>query len=146
MSEDIRDILEQTQETFPFSFSALHSSDGSFDVPSSSKPSCTGIAAFYSMLCIVAKCLDTENNADYSACAHKRCRFMQLDQECITCLSITPTSEAIKTCFFNVTQNINVPGLLLLSKKPMINPTETRFIPGVNQILPRSYLMADVSL
>ncbi|KAL5004342.1 hypothetical protein ScPMuIL_017798 [Solemya velum] len=142
--DDVKKIIKETRDSFPSSYSALHDDNGDLDTGNFNKPLCFGFRAYKRILCSLTKCSNTANNAEYIACAAERCGLMKLDQKCISCLILTPASSILQTCITDITQTVNSPGLLLLSKSPLRNPSTTRYIPDTKQVLPRSYLMADV--
>ncbi|KAL5005274.1 hypothetical protein ScPMuIL_018730 [Solemya velum] len=142
--DDVKEIIKETRNSFPFSYSALHGDNGDFDQGIINMPMCFGPGAYDTILCTLTKCSNTANNAEFIACADTDCGLMNLEEKCLSCLRFTPASSIFQTCVSDVTQTVNSPGLLLLSKSPLRNRSTTRYIPDTKQLLPRSYLMADV--
>ncbi|KAK3094839.1 hypothetical protein FSP39_006903 [Pinctada imbricata] len=69
---------------------------------------------------------------------------MELPQECITCLVTSGFDRVFSDCIGSNSGGINVPGLVLLSRLPLRNVKKVDLIPGIKQLLPRSYLYAEV--
>lgn len=81
-------------------------------------------------------------------CVTEKAGFMDLPQDCITCLTMTKltASAAFSNCLGSIRNQMNVPGLLVLSKRNLHNTKMVYFRPNVKQLLPRGYLMAEVKV
>lgn len=81
-------------------------------------------------------------------CVTEKAFFMDLPQDCITCLTMTKltASAAFSNCLGSIRNQMNVPGLLVLSKRNLHNTKMVYFRPNVKQLLPRGYLMAEVKV
>lgn len=55
-------------------------------------------------------------------------------------------SAAFSNCLGSIRNQMNVPGLLVLSKRNLHNTKMVYFRPNVKQLLPRGYLMAEVKV
>lgn len=55
-------------------------------------------------------------------------------------------SVAFSNCLGSIRNQMNVPGLLVLSKRNLHNTKMVYFRPNVKQLLPRGYLMAEVKV
>ena len=71
--------------------------------------------------------------------------WKKLNQECLTCTLVAGIKDVFGKCIGTFTTDMNIPGLLLLSKRPLRNRKTIPFIPDIKQIFPRSMLVADVS-
>ncbi|KAK3095906.1 hypothetical protein FSP39_020656 [Pinctada imbricata] len=69
---------------------------------------------------------------------------MDLPQECLSCIALSGIKRVYSDCVGPTSGGINIPGLVLLSKRPLRNIRKVDLIPGIKQILPRSYLYAEV--
>jgi hypothetical protein len=79
-------------------------------------------------------------------CVMEKTGFMKLPQQCITCLTMVKVSprSVFNECLGAVENQMNVPGLLILSKRKLLQPKMVYFRPNVKQLLPRGYLMTEV--
>lgn len=79
-------------------------------------------------------------------CVTEKAGFMELPQQCITCLTMVKLSprSVFSECLGAVENQMNVPGLLILSKRKLRHPKMVYFRPNVKQLLPRGYLMTEV--
>lgn len=144
-ADDVETIVESLRAVFPFTYSTLHDERGLLQTRSLGKPPCAVLRSFWFFPCMYA-CRDKHATREYLECAIQTCGLMKLPQECITCLSMTISiGSVLKRCMTVFTSGSNEPGLLLLSKSPLRKANVTRFIPGVQQVLPRSYIEAEVS-
>lgn len=145
---ELYNIVKQNIATYPHSFSAIHSSTPSL---LSNKgfhwPPCARfqvVKMFFKMWWY--GCTSKKNDVDRLVCVTEKAGFMDLPQDCITCLTMTKltASAAFSNCLGSIRNQMNVPGLLVLSKRNLHNTKMVYFRPNVKQLLPRGYLMAEV--
>ena len=130
---------------FPFSYSILHDELGKIDFNDWKLPPCSWwtISTFR---CVSNKCDTTQPLPTIFACGMEKCDlWKKLNQECLTCTLVAGIKDVFGKCIRTFTTDMNIPGLLLLSKKPLRNRKTIPFIPNRKQIFPRSMLVADVS-
>ena len=130
---------------FPFSYSILHDEHGKIDFNVWKFPPCSWwtIPTFR---CVSNKCDTTQPLPTIFACAMKKCDlWKKLNQECLTCTLVAGIKDVFGKCIGTFTTDMNIPGLLLLSKRPLRNRKTIPFVPNIKQIFPRSMLVADVS-
>lgn len=70
---------------------------------------------------------------------------MNLPQICISCLAISATggfspNRILKDCVLTSQGEVNLPGLLVLSKRPLINPVVKYFLPVTRTTVRRGYI------
>lgn len=70
---------------------------------------------------------------------------MNLPQICISCLAISATggfspNRILKDCVLTSQGEVNLPGLLVLSKRPLINPVVKYFLPFTRTTVRRGYI------
>ena len=88
--------------------------------------------------------MNTKNQIEILRCASKKAKVMDLPQECITCIVMSELSRVLSDCVGPSTGGVNIPALVLLSKSPLRNKRKVDYTPGVKQLVPRSYLYAEV--
>ncbi|XP_021338856.1 uncharacterized protein LOC110440235 [Mizuhopecten yessoensis] len=109
-------------------------------------PPCPSFAALTTAVCIFKHCKTFAS--DYAALVNctVECGIMSLSQTCISCLVISGMDNVYR-CFNPLTREaMNVPGVMLLSKKKLNSVTfkSVYFEPNVTQIFPRAYIEAEI--
>merc|ERR1719334_3035399 len=96
-------------------------------------------------------CMDISGDAQ-GACTAKKCGNVikdSLKQTCYECYILMGGGRNfVEACAPDLTEHdnrFNSPGLLVLSKEPMMNLEYTPFWPGKRQTLERGYIQANVS-
>ncbi|XP_045216729.2 uncharacterized protein LOC123566566 [Mercenaria mercenaria] len=145
-SKDIERILKTVGTAYQFSYSELHRKVSQLEpVPWTSAP-CMSTEFLTSFLpCIETKCRHTKGSVDYLTCAREKCEMLQkLEQECITCLILSGVTEVAHSCVDNIRNRFNIPGVLLLSSRPLKHVRITRFVQNKKLFIPRAYISAEV--
>lgn len=87
-----------------------------------------------------------KNTSDEQAqCVLEKTGVMNLPQICISCLAISATGgfspkRILKDCLLTSQGEVNLPGLLVLSKRPLINPVVKYFLPVTRTTVRRGYI------
>nr|XP_011418835.2 uncharacterized protein LOC105322019 isoform X2 [Crassostrea gigas] len=129
--------------TYPFSFSASH---GQGETLIDSLPPCANISLAGVMFKILANGCTRKNTSDEQArCVLEKTGVMNLPQICISCLAISATggfspNRILKDCVLTSQGEVNLPGLLVLSKRPLINPVVKYFLPFTRTTVRRGYI------
>ncbi|XP_013379833.1 uncharacterized protein LOC106151238 [Lingula anatina] len=153
-ADDLRAIVNAAVSQFPYSYSTLHISDGVLS-NASSTPACDISLVSNVVQCLLTNC-STLSGLQNVMCALTTCRevFDSLSQDCFSCLnrifassqvaSLTlPAFQArIQTCL--ATPYPTTFGLLLLSKKPLVDPEVVNYHGRNSLIVPRGYIKAKV--
>lgn len=145
-SKDIERILNDVGTTYPFSYSAVHRKVGQLEhVPLISAP-CMSVEFLTSFFpCAEAYCRHTVGSMNYLACVQEKCAVLEkLEQECITCMILSGYSHLGHSCVDNVRNRFNIPGLLLLSSRPLRHVHVTRFVEKKKLFIPRAFIHAEV--
>uniref|UniRef100_K1PA87 Endonuclease/exonuclease/phosphatase domain-containing protein n=1 Tax=Magallana gigas TaxID=29159 RepID=K1PA87_MAGGI len=129
--------------TYPFSFSASH---GQGETLIDSLPPCANVSLAGVMFKILANGCTRKNTSDEQAqCVLEKTGVMNLPQICISCLAISATggfspNRILKDCVLTSQGEVNLPGLLVLSKRPLINPVVKYFLPFTRTTVRRGYI------
>jgi len=120
------------------------------DGPRNNKPPCSAaMVAFWGFRCgLQVLFVRNELNVFENAldCLIKN-GFMKISQSCIACLVNSDiNSFAFCTAKGGRTTSMNIPGLILLSKHPIIRVKTVYYEPNVKLIFPRVFLQAEVKL
>ena len=154
IGEDVEFLTKTLADVYPFSYSKLHHKG---QVPPQivpKVPPCNYLAASNFVTCIGRnKCIRKGNSIQQTYfCVVTTCFFeyLQLPQKCVSCVvsSFTQPTEAFAKCVgYGLPtlgmRDINEPGLVLLSKTPLINTRYHDFHPATKEIIERGYLEAD---
>ena len=91
-------------------------------------------------------CTSKKNDIERLVCVTEKAGFMDLPQECITCLTMSKMTakSAFSECLGGIQNQMNVPGLLVLSKRKLRNSKMVYFRSNVKELLPRGYLRVEV--
>nr|XP_022336029.1 uncharacterized protein LOC111132504 [Crassostrea virginica] len=146
--KELYQIVKKNSAIYPHSFSAIHS-----DTPSllSNRgyhwPPCARFAVvrmFFKMWWY--GCTSKKNDIERLVCVTEKAGFMDLPQECITCLTMSKMTakSAFSECLGGIQNQMNVPGLLVLSKRKLRNSKMVYFRSNVKELLPRGYLRVEV--
>ncbi|XP_060083904.1 uncharacterized protein LOC132563165 [Ylistrum balloti] len=93
--------------------------------------------------CIALKCADLANNYAALANCTVECGLMSESQGCITCLSVSSWTPL--RCFnYWKGESINIPGVVLLSKRKVTSVKTVFFEPNVKQLSRRAYIEAEI--
>ncbi|KAL3871836.1 hypothetical protein ACJMK2_039808 [Sinanodonta woodiana] len=119
---------------------------------STNAPLCQDPNVIAFLQCMAASCsgfnMNEENGIiDLVRCLKTQCgsHMFSMPQECLTCLFLFPNStEALSVCM-NPETEINVPGLVLLSKKKFTEHKAVEHHPNVVEIAKQGYLYANVN-
>ncbi|XP_041377885.1 uncharacterized protein LOC121390193 [Gigantopelta aegis] len=157
--KDMTNFLNALKPTYPYHYSFIHhapsqlrSSSGIFSwiFGRFRTAPCLSASIFPLGYCMVRQCKGVKGNA-MLGCLTQKCteQLEAISQDCIACLlmsSIDPLS-ALSKCVnvLSYYNKMNGQGLLLLSKKPILNVQKTLFFPGVKQMLARGFITADVA-
>ncbi|XP_013379726.1 uncharacterized protein LOC106151165 [Lingula anatina] len=153
-ADDLRAIVNAAVSQFPYSHSALHISDGVLS-NASSTPACKEVAIANVVQCLNKYCLGS-TGLQTVMCALSTCKkaFASLSQDCLSCLNrvfasfhtdnltVAVVQARMKVCL--VTPYPTTFGLLLLSKKPLVDPEVVNYHEGNSLILPRGYIKAKI--
>ncbi|XP_061197589.1 uncharacterized protein LOC133205739 [Saccostrea echinata] len=145
---DLYKIVKENSATYPYSFSAIHNDTTSLlNSNGLHWPPCARsdvIKMFFKMWWYGCRALKSE--IARLDCVTEKAGFMDLPQQCITCITMSSftAQTAFSDCLGAVENQMNVPGLLVLSKMKLRQHKMVYFRPNVKQILPRGYLMVEV--
>ncbi|XP_013379821.1 uncharacterized protein LOC106151231 [Lingula anatina] len=153
-ADDLRAIVRAARSQFPYSFSALHVFHTVLS-DSSSTPACEKASISKVILCLSTKCT-TLTGLQGAVCALTACKegLASLSQDCLSCINrIFASSQVanltlgdfqarIRTCLG--TPYPTTFGLLLLSKKPLVDPEVINYHEGSSLLLPRGYIKAKI--
>ncbi|XP_062567650.1 uncharacterized protein LOC134229885 [Saccostrea cucullata] len=145
---DLFKIVKENSATYPYSFSAIHNdTTGLLNSNGLHWPACARsdvIQMFFKMWWY--GCMSLKGEIARLNCVTEKAGFMDLRQPCITCITMSSFTArtAFSDCLGAVENQMNVPGLLVLSKRKLRHHKMVYFRPNVKQILPRGYLMVEV--
>ena len=158
IGQDVERIVRELADVYSFSFSKLHiAGPRGGHLPDQSGPNmppCDRYSAVQFKNCLMRnKCKrKSYDNARTYSCVNYHCysQFKLLSQECVSCIAASwqNIASVIKKCVgvglpaINM-RTINSPGLLLLSKRPLINAKYTDFHPYTKDMVERGYIDAD---
>ncbi|KAL4227826.1 hypothetical protein ACF0H5_013263 [Mactra antiquata] len=144
-SDDMVRIIESTSEMYPYSYSGVHSEVGELTPMSILQSPCLSANFGQVMACVMMNCNSTGGTESYLTCAKERCDILQrLNQQCISCLILSGMENIASRCLGSFGTDFNVPGLLLLSKRPLQNARTVMFQPDRTLFLPRGYLSVEI--
>ncbi|XP_021338857.1 uncharacterized protein LOC110440236 [Mizuhopecten yessoensis] len=107
-------------------------------------PPCHGSDAALSVACILSTCTSLASERAALVNCTVRCGIMSLSQTCISCL-VNSAAEGGLRCFDYLTREaMNVPGVMLLSKKKVNSVKTVYFELNVKQISKRAYIEAEI--
>lgn len=129
--------------TYPFSFSA---SPGRGETLTDSLPPCVNVSLAGVMFKILANgCTRKNTQEEQAQCVLEKTGVMNLPQICISCLAISASGgfsskRILEDCVLTSQGEVNLPGLLVLSKRPLINPVVKYFLPSTRTTVRRGYI------
>jgi len=165
--DHLQTILSQASKEFPYHFSALHSDvgqlrysqDGEAKSPTYSRGSaCSDDDVQYFskhiLPCAAANGCLAELDTDVKnavACMARNCKSVLKNEtfnpDCFSCITLTSPAHAFSTsdCVLNQERSnrLNGVGLVLLSRKPILNAVYHRFFEGRNITIPRGFVSAE---
>ncbi|XP_062615524.1 uncharacterized protein LOC134277224 [Saccostrea cucullata] len=139
LKRDVELLTSTNQHRYPYFYSAV-------DTESSSKPPCANISLISVFFKILANgCTKHATSAGKAQCATEKTGVMNLPQRCISCLAIASTndfsfSNLLRDCVVTTQGEVNLPGLVVLSKRPMLNPIVKYFLPSTKKTAYRGYI------
>ncbi|XP_056012046.1 uncharacterized protein LOC125648150 isoform X2 [Ostrea edulis] len=145
---DLYKIVQKNSDRYPYSFSAVHKDTKTLlNNTGLHWPTCARfdvMKMFFGMWW--HGCMSMKEDIARLDCVTEKAGFMELPQQCITCLTMVKLSprSVFSECLGAVENQMNVPGLLILSKRKLRHPKMVYFRPNVKQLLPRGYLMTEV--
>lgn len=158
IGQDVERIVRELSDLYSFSFSKLHLPGklGGF-LPSQEGPSMPPCNSFhideFTSCARRNKCIRRKyTRGQISACISFHCyyQFEMLSQKCVSCMvvgfsnmrSMYQKCAGIGLPAINM-RTMNEPGLLLLSKRPLVNARYTDFHPYTKEMIERGHIEAD---
>nr|XP_022335421.1 uncharacterized protein LOC111132064 [Crassostrea virginica] len=139
---DVKAIVNANKENYPFTFSGLHSDTHALLASTSSRPRCVEPQVFRVLFRgLINGCFSNEGTyISNLQCLLDKAEYFDLSRQCISCLTLTgfEYGTLLKNCFLSKSKS-NLPGLLLLSKRILIDPKLTYFEPE-KTIFNRAYI------
>lgn len=131
--------------TYPYSYSSLHDSHGRLNYSMMQKAPCQGTKSMTFLTCFSQKCHPTgQTLLGLLDCALKQCKMLELSDFCISCILVSGPDHISKHCLGPQALQMNIPGLLVLSKRKLWTPKRTPFIHGVRPFFRREFISARV--
>ncbi|XP_023933056.1 uncharacterized protein LOC106164279 [Lingula anatina] len=151
-ADDVAAIVQATNTTFPYTFSAIHAADGTLAQPPS-VPACEPSKINPMLQCIQTNCLNSQ--MPLLACVVMACRseVSAVPQQCLDCLAAGMTYRAssnttaavimgrVQVCLSTPWQTTY--GLLILSKMPLDSEV-VDYHPDTSLFIPRAYLHSKI--
>lgn len=161
IGQDVERITSELFDVYSHTYSKIHN-PGRFggNVPSQSGPSmapCNYHDAMNFAKCAMRnKCIKkkyTDGQLYFCLNIHCNIEYKRLSQKCMTCVtSCSSRTFKLKKIYRNCIGNglpainmrtLNEPGILLLSKRPLLNAKYTDFHPYTKEFIERGYIEAD---
>ncbi|XP_061171909.1 uncharacterized protein LOC133181413 [Saccostrea echinata] len=139
LRRDVELLTSTNQYKYPYFFSAVNTE-------TSSKPPCANISLISVFFKLLANgCTKRATSAEKAQCATEKTGVLNLPQKCISCLAISSTndfsfSNLLRDCVVTTQGEVNLPGLLVLSKRPMLYPVVKYFLPSAKKTAYRGYI------
>ncbi|XP_056005664.1 uncharacterized protein LOC125660040 [Ostrea edulis] len=128
--KDVLAIVKANQEKYPYTLSGLHNETQELLQSSkTNRPRCLELGVLVMAIRTVANgCLGEEGDAARLKCLMEKAGYLDLSRQCIACLTFSgfDIGSLLKNCLFSNIQT-NLPGLLVLSKRKLLNPSMTYF-------------------
>lgn len=143
LARDVEMVASGNLLTYPFSFSASHVPGETFI---ESLPPCANVSLAGVLFKILANgCTRKITEEEQAQCVLEKTGVLKLPQACISCLAITATGgfsskKILKDCVLTSQGEVNLPGLLVLSKRPLVNPSVKYFLPYTKTTVQRGYI------
>lgn len=134
---------------YPYSYSSLHDSYGRLSWGLIQTKPCSGddgVKVQTTLQCMEQVCKnDFHTKEDQLRCAVKQCKLLELSDNCVSCFLVSGMDDVTNKCIngSGATQ-INIPGLMILSKRPITNYKRVQFFPMARPIFSNQYIRANV--
>ncbi|XP_056004740.1 uncharacterized protein LOC125660253 [Ostrea edulis] len=141
LRKDVEFILSINQFRYPYFLSGVHKETR----PKILTP-CSNISLISVMFKLVANgCTSRTTPGQKAQCVVEKTGAMDLPQKCISCLAVSATggfkfTNLLQDCVLTSEGEVNLPGVLVLSKRPMINPQVKYFMPAIKKTVYRGYI------
>nr|XP_022344388.1 uncharacterized protein LOC111137281 [Crassostrea virginica] len=140
LASDVDLIVSFNQLQYPYSYSARH------DLERNLLPPCANVSLAGVLFKILANgCTKKTNSGEQAKCILEKTGVMNLPQRCISCLAIAASggfspTKISKDCVLTSQGEVNLPGLLVLSKRPLLYPLVKYFLPFTKTTVKRGFI------
>lgn len=132
---------------YPYSYSSLHDERGRLKWGLiQTKPCNTDASVQTTLQCLNNVCkVNFNSEKDRLRCAVTQCKLLDLPDNCVSCVLVSGIDDVSNKCVngTDATQ-INIPGLMILSKKPIITNKRAKYFPNARDIFSKEYLVANI--
>ncbi|XP_052074675.1 uncharacterized protein LOC127712346 isoform X1 [Mytilus californianus] len=143
--KDVKETVHRLMFTYPYSYSSLHDSHGRLNYSMMQKAPCQGTKSMQFLTCFSQKCNPTGRPLlGVLECALKQCKMLELSDFCITCILVSGPENISNHCLGPQALQMNIPGLLVLSRRKLWSPKRTPFIHGVRPFFRKEFITARV--